>query len=246
MVKIILNFVSIVITLLVALLATSCEIKINGLQSVSGSKNVVTATRSVVENFSKIEACCGLDVEILQGPENAITVEADDNLHQYIQTTIENESLKITTTKNIKRAAEKKIRVTFKQLEAIRASSGAEVTSRTILLLPSLDLKSSSGSEIDLSIESETIRCQASSGSSIELSGKALNLEATTSSGAQLKAKELLTNTTIAAASSGSTLQVYPILNLNAKATSGGSILFYNEPDAITKKTSSGGSVKSK
>ncbi|GGD16037.1 head GIN domain-containing protein [Flavobacterium orientale] len=246
MIKFILNFVKIVISVVVALLATSCEIKIDGLHSVSGNKNVITSTRSTSESFTKIQASRGLDVEIYQGNENAITIEADENLHEYIKTSVENGKLKITTTKNIKRAEEKKVKVTFKELEAISTSSGSFVVSKNNLIVPTLDLKSSSGSEIDIKVESENISCKASSGSTIILSGKAINLDASTSSGSDIKAKELLTNNVITTASSGSSIQVYPILSLNAKASSGGSILYYKEPNSIIKKATSGGSVKSK
>ena len=53
-------------------------------------------------------------MEITQGNENSITIVADENLHDYIQTDIDNGSLKITSNKNIRSAKEKKIKVVFK------------------------------------------------------------------------------------------------------------------------------------
>lgn len=246
MIKIILNFVKVVISVIVAFLATSCEIKIDGLDTVKGNGNVVNSTRTTNEDFSSIKASRGLDVEISQGNENSITIVADENLHDYIETDIDNGSLKITSRKNIRSAKEKKVKIIFKEIEMLSASSAARIVSKSNLILPSLDVKSSSGGEVDVVVESENISCKSSSGSTINISGKAINFEASSSSGSDIKAKELMTNNSILAASSGSSIQVYPILSLNAKASSGSSIVYYNDAKSIIKKSTSGGSIKSK
>lgn len=246
MTKLIINLVKIIVSILIGLLATSCEIKIDGIESISGNKKVVTENRTVNEPFTQIEASRGLDVEVTQSDILSIVVEADENLLDHIETKISNGTLKITSDKNIKRAKSKKIKISVSNPEKVRASSAAEIEFKNTVIIPSITLKSSSGGEINATVEAENIIGESSSGGEISIEGKALFLEVSASSGGEIDAKDLLANEITASASSGGTVKVRPILSLDGKASSGGTINYYNEPKSVIKKVSSGGSIKRK
>lgn len=226
-----------------ALLFSSCGHSINFNGGIKGSGNITTETRNVSQDFKKIEVSRGIKVIVAQSDSKSITVEADDNLQQHIIIKIENDVLIITSDESYNSTETPVVTVKLPEINGLSASSGSEITSSNTLITENIDVKSSSGSEITITVEADDIKIQSTSGSSIEASGKALHLETSASSGSTINAKNLMTNEITSQASSGSSTAVYPILKLEAKASSGSSIDYHNEPKTISKTENSGGSV---
>ncbi len=210
-----------------------------------GNGHVVSEERQVSENFTEIKASGGLDIYLIQGNENKIEVEADENLLEQIQTYIKNGKLYITS-KNIGKSSAKNVYVTFIELNNIQASSGVDIVGKSVLKSEELTLKTSSGAELKLEVLSREIKANSSSGAEMELSGKATSLYASASSGSELNAKNLLTINCTARASSGSEIKINVQEKLTAKASSGGSIDYYGNPLSVESNKSSSGSVKRK
>jgi hypothetical protein len=228
---------------LLAILVTSCQQTISFGNGIKGSGNVVTQNRNITEKFTGIDAGSGIEVEITQANTPSILVEADDNIIEYITTEIQNGILIISCKESIKNAKERKVKVTLPDVESISASSGSEIKSMNTITSSSLDIKSSSGSEIDITIQAENAYCTSSSGSTINLKGKALKLQTQSSSGSDIDAEDLLANEINATSSSGSHTTIHPIVSLEASASSGGNINYVNVPKSVSKKESSGGSI---
>lgn len=245
MIKFIIYLTKTIVALLVALLVSSCQYSFDFGDSVKGSGKVTTEARQISEDFTNIEVSRGIEVEITQNSSKSVEVKADDNIINYIITKVEDGTLLITLDKSIKNSSTKKVMITMPSIESLRTSSGSSIESNNTLVVSKIDLRASSGSEINLSIEAEDIKCESSSGSDITLEGKALKLETSSSSGSDIDAQNLLANDVVAKSSSGSSIEIHPILSLNAKVSSGGDIKYYKNPKVINKKTSSGGSVYS-
>jgi hypothetical protein len=75
---------------------------------VKGNGTLVKEERRVSEKFSEIKGSSGLDIYLTEGFENKITVEADENLLEIIETSINKGRLNISTKKNIGRATAKR------------------------------------------------------------------------------------------------------------------------------------------
>ena len=236
----------IVLASAILIVFTSCKHSTYFGNGIDGNGNVTTQTRNFTEDFTSIQAKNGLEVEIAQSNQKLITVEADENLQQHIITRVENGVLIIETNENIDDAKSKKVTVKLPIFTGVTSSSGSSVTSMNVLKGEALKIESSSGSEVELSLEVDSILCLASSGSSIAINGKALNLETSSSSGSEIDAGKLLTNTVTAQSKSGSSINVHPILSLKAHASSGSSIDYNNLPKTISKEESSGGSISQK
>ena len=225
----------------VALLFTSCNFNIN--TGKNGNGNVVTEDRTVSGDFTEVRGSSGLDVYLSQGEENKIVVEADENLMQYIETDIENGKLIVTTSHNIGHSESKKVYVTYKQLNSIEASSGADVIGNSVIKSENLSLKSSSGAELKVEVFSKDLTAKTSSGSDMEISGKASSLNADASSGSELDAKELLVINCNAEASSGAGITVNVKEKLETHVGSGGNIDYYGNPISVNSNKSHSGSV---
>ncbi len=227
----------------VTLLFVSCHTKIDFSNGIDGNGNVVTQTRNVGNNFSKIEVKRGLIVTLEQSDSYSVEVEADENLQEHITVSVENETLIITSDKGIDEATAKTIHVKMPELTGIEATSGSSVSTRNVFTGTDVFVKSSSGSEADLNFEIDNIRCESTSGSSLEFRGKALTFKAVSSSGSSIDARDLMVNEVTAESTSGSDINVRPILSLNAKASSGSSIDYSGSPKSVSKEENSGGSV---
>lgn len=227
-----------------ALLFSSCIHSVNFGDRIKGSGNITTETRAVNQDFKNIEVSQGIRVIVEQSDNKSIKVEADDNLQQYISTTIENGVLKIEANESYSTTKTPIVNVKMPVINGLTASSGSNITNSGTLITESINAKSSSGSSINISVEADAAKLESSSGSTIEANGKALKLETNSSSGSTIDAENLMTNEIIARSESGSSTSVYPIVNLDARASSGSSITYHKKPKTLLKFQYSGGSVE--
>lgn len=230
--------------LIITTVFSSCGVEMfNG---ISGNRNVVTKNRTTSAQFTKINISTGLDLQIYQGEETKITLEADENLHEIIFTEVENGVLKIYSEKNIWKAKSKKIIVTVKNLEELNATSGAYVTSETPFKADTLRLIATSGADINFKVEANSITTAATSGADIEISGKTNYHNSSATSGADINAKLLESKEVTASVTSGAAIDIFASESLSASATSGGDIDYFGNPEKTTKSSNSGGSISKK
>lgn len=240
MIRVILHLAKAVAVIITALMFFSCGLD---MKRVDGSGNIIMQQRNAGSEFNSISALGDVDVIIEQGGQRAITVEADDNIQQYIKTKVEGGELVIEAEANFDSASKKTITVVVPAVKEIESSASARIKNKGTLKAEGLIIHSSSGSSIELSIDAEEATYEASSGSSIKVNGKAGKAEAKTSSGAIVDAGKAISPKVKAEASSGGTTIVNAVDNLDANASSGGSVLYVNTPANLSKDVSSGGSV---
>ena len=210
---------------------------------VNGNGDVVVDERNV-GSFDAVKGSAGLDVYLTQGDEERVVVEADENLQEIITTTVEGGTLKVTAQKSIGRAKSKKVHVTYRSLNRIAASSGADVIGNSLIESETLSLDSSSGADLQVEIAAREVSVNCSSGADIRVSGRAERLVADASSGSDIKARELEVNTCRASASSGADITVNVRERIEAKASSGGDIKYYGSPEAVSAKDGYSGNVR--
>ena len=228
------------IIILTALIVSSCNVNMGKM----GNGNVVTQDRNISEDFTGVKSSAGIEVYLTQGEENKVVVEIDENLQEYIETSVMNGLLKVGTRKNIRWAKKRKVYVTYKELDKIEASSGSSIQANSVVKSQSLSLKASSGAEIELEVFSQDLDLRTSSGADIKISGKSSSLIAQASSGSEINAKELSVINCNATASSGAEINVNVKEKIDAKASSGGEVVYYGDPSLATSKKSSSGTVR--
>ncbi|WP_310992072.1 head GIN domain-containing protein [Aequorivita marina] len=234
--------INITLIILATLVLSSCNINLNNGEK--GNGNVITQERNLTDNFTAIKGSAGLDVYLVQGDKNKLVVEADENIQQYISTEIKNNKLHITTSSNIGWAKAKKVYVTFKELNTIEASSGADVIGNSVIKSQNLSLRSSSGADLEVEVFSQDLIVKSSSGSEVKVSGKSSSLKADASSGSEIDAEELLVVNCYAEASSGAEVNVNVKNKLDTHVSSGGHIKYYGNPVSVNSNKSYSGSVE--
>jgi predicted ATP-binding protein involved in virulence len=159
-------------------------------------------------------------------------------------TEVENDILRIYTNENIRSAASKKIMLNISDISAIKATTGSDVYSTNTIEVDDLELSSTSGANMELTVSTRTLVCKTTSGSDINLSGKTQILKASATSGSDIDARSLNAEISDVKATSGADISVNTSKELTAKATSGGDVRYSGDPAKVNKSDSSTGRVK--
>ena len=234
------NIIKLTTVLLLVFGMSSCMF-----DGVKGDGHVVTNKRKISDDFVRINASRGLDVYITKSKNTSLEVEADENLHELIETEVREGTLYITATKNIYSASAKKIHLSADFINEIRVSSGAEVFSENTFSSDKLVIDASSGAQADMDLRVEELQCESSSGAVIKLSGEAENFTASSTSGSNIQAYELKARSCNAKASSGADVKIMVTERFVGQASSGADIKFKGHPKRTEKSNTSGGSIRS-
>ncbi len=232
----------VIISTVLGLLMMSCNFDMNF--GVNGNGNVTTTERSLDGSFSAIKVSRGLDVYITQTNTESVSVEADENLQDIIMVEIEGDVLNIYAEENIGTSKSKKIMVSLDDLTKISTTSGSDVFSTNTINTNTIEIKTTSGSDLELDINAENIDCSSTSGSHVKLSGKTNKLYASATSGSDISAQDLSAVSCQVKATSGANITVNTSEELIAKASSGGDINYYGNPKKVETSDNVSGSIR--
>lgn len=215
-------------------------------QYTTGSGNIKSENRAV-KDFTKILVGGSFDVEVKTGPATKVRVEADDNVIKYIETSVSDNTLKISLEDSYSVSnAHLKVYITMPELTAIKTSGSASVLVQGILISKEkLTFKASSSSDIKANVDAPEVEADASSSATIDLSGKTKTYFAEASSSSDIKSWDLLSENATAKASSSASIKLHASVSLDAKASSSADIVYHGAA-TINKSESSSGSVEKK
>lgn len=233
-----------IVALILSLMLMSCNFDFGHGFGVRGNGDVETVERNISDDFTEIRVSRGLDVYLTQSNDVSIEVQADANLHDIIMTEVENNVLRIYADENIAYSSSRKVLVSFKDISKITATSGSDVYSTNTISATSLELSTTSGSDMELDIDTDVVDCSSTSGSDLRLSGRTNKLYASATSGSDIKAGNLKARICEAKATSGADITVYSSDELYARATSGGDIKYLGNPEKVSKKDGVSGSIR--
>jgi hypothetical protein len=233
-----------VLFFLIAIACTSCVAE--AFNGIKGDRNVISENRKITTEFTEIKTSTGLDVYITQEDQQTVTVEADENLQKLIVTEVENGVLKIYSEKNIWNAKSKKVYISIKTLNSLKATSGSAVRSKTTIQSDEISIDASSGASVRMTVAANSVATNTSSGATIRVAGTADNHAAKASSGSSIKAYDLISKNVIVKVSSGANIDIHASEKIEARASSGGDIDYKGTPEKVIVKTSSGGSISDK
>lgn len=206
--------------------------------------------RTLNNSFSGIWVSDGVELNLTQGNEESIAVSASDPkyMERFI-TEVKDGVLKIyydnqglNWTGNDKRKL--KAYVSFKMIEKLSASGGAQVKMKSKITGDKMDYSFTSGSSFTGEVAIDQLNVHQNSGAEVSISGKAGNLKVEVSSGAMFKGYELVTDYCDAKASSGGAARITVNKELVVKAHSGGGIHYKGDGVIKDMSVGSGGSIK--
>jgi hypothetical protein len=174
---------------IIVLAATTYAVAKN---TVDGNQKVVKEERTV-KDFTKVAVSNGIDLYLTQGSENKLVLEVDENLLEHIKTEVKNGTLRIYSDKNIRKPKSLKAHLTFKALEKINGSSGADIYAENGIESDEMEIDMSSGSDMKIKLKANKASFDMSSGSDaiVKFDGKELDIDASSGSDLDIKANGL-------------------------------------------------------
>ncbi len=212
------------------------------LRTVYGNGHVVKDQRDI-RNFTGVRVSSGIDVYLRQGERESVIVEADENLHDYIITEVRDGVLQIRTDVTIRKAEQKRVYVTMKEIRSVSATSAGDVTGETLIRSDRLRISASSAGDINLDVTAEEIDVDISSSGDVTLSGEARLLKADLSSAGDLNAINLEVGEADVSVSSAGDADINVTKKLSARASSAGSINYRGNPEYVNAHSSSAGGI---
>ncbi len=226
---------------IVSLLAV---ISLSACRHIRGSGNIITQSREVA-NFTALSIKGIVPVEVKNGPDWAVEVEADDNVLPYIKTDVEGNTLVIDMRRmrsftNV----HMKVFVTAPSLTKISCSGVASVTGNGVLKsTDKIELRTSGVGSITAEVDAPEIRAATSGVGGITLLGRCRGLDLNVSGVGSIKAYDLLAEDADANVSGVGSIKVYASVKLKANVSGAGSIRYRGAATA-TSSVSGVGSVR--
>jgi hypothetical protein len=220
---------------------TSC-MSAQSWKTVYGNKKVVTKERKT-DSFTGIKVSSGIDVYLKQGNNEAVSVEADENLHEYIITEVRGGILDVYSEYNIRDAERKRVYVTIKEVNSVRTTSAGDVFGETPIKSESLELSASSAGNIKLEVNAKDIDINISSSGDMTISGETDMLKADLSSAGDLNAYDLKAREADVSVSSAGDADIYATEKITARASSAGDVNYKGDPKYVDAHSSSAGGI---
>lgn len=174
----------ITLTLLLLTIVTFAQKK----EKVKGSK-IVTMEQKQVESFINLEVEDNLEVFLVKGTECAMEIEADDNLHEFIEYKSAGNTLRLSTTKDISNAKKLSVRITYTDdFKMVISKNESNITALSDIELDNITFKTYDYSKLYLNAKTKMFTLMASDKSKIELNLKSEKTAIDMSKNAQLKA----------------------------------------------------------
>jgi hypothetical protein len=230
------------ITIAVAVLAISFSADCQSWKTVHGNHNVIRSERNVGP-FTGVKASSGVDVYLKQGDGQTVTVEADENLHEYIITEVKGGVLHVYTEANIRDAEKERVYVTMKEINSVVTSSAGDIIGESPIRSERLELGASSAGDIHLEIYAKEVEVDISSSGDMTLTGETDNLRADLSSAGDLNAYDLKAREADISVSSAGDADIYVSEKIRARASSAGDINYKGDPRYVDVHTSSAGGI---
>jgi Putative auto-transporter adhesin, head GIN domain len=212
--------------------------------------NDANAEKRNVASFHGIDVSTGIELILTKGTTEEVAVSASEiEYRNKIVTEVVNGILKIhyeTKTGAINKVNQSKnlkAYVSYKALDQLKVTTGAEVQIDGVLEAKKLELTANTGGIVKGEVNIGDLNVDQNTGSKITLSGKVDNLEAEGDTGSKFMGENLNTNKCQVEMSTGAGLYISVEKELNVKANTGGYIKYKGNAGIREIKTNTGGTV---
>ena len=213
-------------------------------KSVQPSGNITTETYNFT-GFDAIDISDAFDAFItFSASDESIAIEADDNIHQYLDIKVISDRLYIGVERNYNISGPATLRAyinTNADIEGLYASRASAIQFENELEGDRARLEVSGASRISGAVDLTDLELQSSGASSIDLSGDASNVEANGSGASDFRSLNFVTDN-LDIQLSGASSAEFTVNNIMNIILSGASILRYSGEGLIDNISTTGGS----
>jgi hypothetical protein len=178
-----------------------------GGKRVHGNGNIITQNRSE-SGFTGVESYGSFDITLVPSASTFITIEADENLQQYIETYVENNKLQVRTRDgyNLRPRGDMKITVSAPVFTTVSSHGSGSITGQGLLNTNNaeVELTVAGSGNIDVEINASKTKSEISGSGNINVKGTSKEFDGGIYGSGNIKAGNLHTeDSKIAIAGSG-------------------------------------------
>lgn len=234
------NFLSTSICLLgLCLLINACGDRVHE----RGNGTINQETRNVGAFFN-IDVEGEYEIVLQEGSNPLVAVETDENLHQYIETVVDDRTLRVRSVENIEASEQTRIIITYQRLESIRLGGAAQLSNQATLRAENLNIRVDGAGIVDLSLEATELNVRLGGAGLVSLSGNVNTQRLVLSGAGSLSAFELESKNCDIDLSGFGSAQVFVTDNLEAEVSGVGSIRFKGDPRNISREVTGLGNIE--
>jgi hypothetical protein len=190
---------------------------------VEGSGNRISEERDL-EPFSEIYLAGSEEVVVTIGEPQSVTVEADDNLIELVETRVKGDTLLIRTEKNYRSSEGIRVEITVPELDEVGLAGSGDI-------------------EISgLAVAGFSVSVTGSG--SVAVRGTAEDLDATVTGSGDLRLFELEVQRAEALITGSGDIEVRATESLDASVTGSGDIRYAGEPEQVRKSVTGSGDIE--
>jgi len=224
------------VLMLVTLAATGCQ------SSVTGSGDAVEETREV-SGFTGV-ALAGIgELTIELGDEEALRIQAEENLLEYIETEVKNEMLEIRIQSGINLKPTKPLRfyLTVKSLNTIALSGSGEIQVPDLVASQFRVSISGSGYVTMGTLDGDALTVINSGSGSLEIAGGQVDKQNITISGSgKYRADDLVSDAVQITISGSGDVTVWAMETIDGQISGSGTVKYYGRPQTSVSSSGSG------
>ncbi|NOT52268.1 MAG: DUF2807 domain-containing protein [Chitinophagaceae bacterium] len=213
--------------------------------------NDANAEKRSVSGYTGIEVATGIKLYLSEGTTEEVAVSASKTeFRDKIMTKVENGILKIHYESKMgsinKKEGNKELKayVSYKTLDKLTVTTGAEVEIDGILKASSLDITANTGAIVKGEVNITDLEVEQNTGSKITLTGSAEDFSIEGDTGSKFYGEDMSTTSCDIKVSTGARVWITAKKELQVKANTGGAVKYKGDASVREIKTSTGGSVQ--
>ncbi|MDN5203986.1 head GIN domain-containing protein [Fulvivirgaceae bacterium BMA10] len=232
------NYIKLSLIGLSLILFYSCDI---GPQR-RGNGNIISRDYDI-SGFDELKVSGTYEVFLRRGNEEALTIETDENLFDYIDVDVSGHQLEIDNLEMLRSRHGIKVYLTYQEISGIYVGGAANIQSEDVLRSKDLDIKMAGAGITDLEIDARNLYVQISGAGLVKLSGKVEHQDLKLSGAGNLDAFELESNDCEISLSGVGAAQVFVNNSLEASVSGIGGVEYAGDPAHVDKNVSGLGKV---
>jgi hypothetical protein len=179
-------------TIILSVLFTCTSCISIGQRSIKGSGNVTTEKKQVTD-FENLDISGVFNVILKQSDKADVTVEADDNLQQYVTVENRNNTLYVKTKEkiNIRGAKKTNIYISLVNISKLKNTLVGNLSTSGVIALKNVDINTSAVGNTTLNVKVDKLSLQISAVGNTDIEGSAPNCSITNSAVGNLDAAKL-------------------------------------------------------
>jgi len=234
------------IILIALLLPLLVNAQWNSKDRIKGNGNMVTKNISTA-NYDAVRVSGFFDVELVSGEEGKITLKAEENLVEYIEIKVDNNTLKIGVEKgfNIATSRGYKVLITvpFESISEVSLAGSGDINTKNTIKANEFKSTLSGSGDLHLEVNAKEVSSEVTGSGDMTLKGTADTFKCSVVGSGDMNASALKSDIVSAKVTGSGDCQVYCNENLEARVVGSGDIHYYGDPKKKDTKVTGSGDI---